>query len=90
MKAESQMAPIKADKDENKDVLKLSPVSESSGNGSAFMVFQHNNWEGPFTIAQLRSLGSLDSAAWVCRVGSQLVTQAYEVPDLHSLIHQKV
>ena len=71
---------------EKKDSLKLTPVVQSSENGSAFMVFRNNEWEGPFTLAQLRSMGRLDPATWVCRVGSQLVTQAYEAPDLHRLI----
>jgi hypothetical protein len=73
----------------DKDVLKLAPPPESS-NGTSYMVFQNNNWEGPFTLSQLRSKGPLDSATWVCRVGSELVSQAYEVSDLYSLIQKKV
>lgn len=75
-----------SEKGEKTESLKFSPVSESSNQGSAFMVFQNNDWEGPFTVAQLRSKGSLGHDTWVCRVGSQLVNQAYEVSDLHSLI----
>ena len=73
---------------DKKDVFKLAPPPEAS-NSSSYMVFQHNDWEGPFTIAQLRSQGSMDPATWVCRVGSQLVSQAYEVSDLHPLIQKK-
>jgi hypothetical protein len=68
------------------DPLKFSPLAGTSEHSSVFMVFRNNDWEGPLTIAQLRSSGPLSSDTWVCRVGSQLVTQAYEVPDLHSLI----
>ena len=82
--------PTKAiEEKDKKDVFKLSPPTESASNYSSYMVFQNNDWEGPFTLAQLRSKGSLDPATWVCRVGSQLVNQAYEVPDLHSLIQKK-
>jgi hypothetical protein len=75
-------------KDEKEDFFKLSPIYEMADQGSAFMVFQNNEWQGPFTVGQLRSKGHLDPNTWVCRVGSQLVSQAYEVPDLHSLIQQ--
>ena len=74
---------------EEEEFFKLTPVSQTH-QGSSFMVFQNDNWEGPFTSSQLRSMGFLKPETWVCRVGSQLVTQAYEVPDLHSLIHQQV
>ena len=78
----------KHEKEEKKDVFKMSPV-ELSGHGASYMVFQNNNWAGPFTLAQLRAAGSLDPDAWVCRVGSQLVSQAHEVSDLHSLIQHQ-
>lgn len=71
---------------EKEDSFKLSPLYDNTDHGSTFMVFQNDDWEGPYTLPQLRSLGSLSHGTWVCRVGSQLVTQAYEVPDLHSLI----
>ncbi len=90
MKPEDKDPLLLSEEWDKKDVLKLSPPPESAGNGSAYMVFQNNNWEGPFTLSQLRSKGPLDSATWVCRVGSELVSQAYEVPDLHSLIQKKV
>jgi hypothetical protein len=76
----------KAEKeDDNKDFFFLSPDSEAS-EGITFMVFQNHNWDGPYTIAQLRSKKNLDKNSWVCRVGSQLVVQAYEVSDLQPLI----
>jgi hypothetical protein len=50
------------------------------------MVFLNHNWDGPFTISQLRANKNLDKNTWVCKVGSQLVTQAYEVSDLQPLI----
>jgi tetratricopeptide (TPR) repeat protein len=71
--------------DESKDFFFLSPVSEAS-EGVTFMVFQNHNWDGPYTVAQLRSKKNLDKNSWVCRVGSQLVVQAYEVSDLQPLI----
>ncbi len=46
------------------------------------MVYTNNSWEGPFTPLQLSSKGFLKPGTWVCRAGSQHVTQAYEVPDL--------
>jgi len=70
---------------ENKDFFFLSPVSEPS-EGVSFMIFQNHVWEGPFTISQLRAKKNLDKNSWVCRVGSQLVVQAYEVSDLQPLI----
>ncbi len=74
---------------DKKDIFKLAPPTEAATNNISYMVFQNNDWEGPFTLAQLRSKGTMDPATWVCRVGSQLVSQAYEVPDLHSLIQKK-
>jgi hypothetical protein len=85
-KTSEQKPFLMSDEWEKKDSLKLAPATDSADKGSSFMVFRNNDWEGPFTLAQLRSMGRLDSATWVCRVGSQLVTQAYEAPDLHSLI----
>jgi len=70
---------------ENKDFFFLSPVSETP-EGVSFMVFLNHNWDGPFTISQLRANKNLDKNTWVCKVGSQLVTQAYEVSDLQPLI----
>ena len=69
--------------DEKDEFLKFSPVSDTP---HSYMIFKNNEWEGPYTPAQLRTMGSLDPAVWVCRVGSQLVSQAHEVSDLHSLI----
>jgi tetratricopeptide (TPR) repeat protein len=71
---------------EKTESLKFSLLSEFSSQGPAFMVFQNNDWQGPYSLSQLRSMGYLNPATWVCRVGSQLVTQAYEVPDLMSLL----
>jgi tetratricopeptide (TPR) repeat protein len=89
LKSGDQKPTKETEEKDKKDVFKLSPPTESASNFSSYMVFQNNDWEGPFTLAQLRSKGSLDPATWVCRVGSQLVSQAYEVPDLHSLIQKK-
>lgn len=61
------------------------PVAETSASGSAFLVFHEDQWEGPYTTSQLRTLGFLRHGTWVCRDGSQQVLQAYEVPDLQSL-----
>lgn len=82
----NQPPKITASKEDKNDFFKLSPISEFSEPSSSFMVFRNNNWEGPYNLPQLRSIGRLEHATWVCRVGSQLVTQAYEVPDLHSVI----
>ena len=82
----ADQAPKITPEEDTKEFLKLSPVTEHA-EGSAFMVFQNNDWEGPFTLSQLRPKGKMDPNTWVCRVGSQMVNQAYEVPDLHSLIH---
>ncbi len=73
--------------DGNKDFFFLSPVSEAP-EGISFMVFKDNNWEGPYTVPQLRSKKNLDKNSWVCRVGSQMVVQAYEVSDLQPLIEK--
>ena len=82
----NQAPKISVSKEEKNDFFKLSPVSEFADQGSSFMVFRNNDWEGPYNLSQLRSMGPLDPNTWVCRVGSQLVTQAYETPDLHPLI----
>jgi hypothetical protein len=64
----------------------LTPFSQSFVvQGAAFLAFHDNHWEGPFTPVQFRSLGTLKPATWVCRVGSQQVLQAYEVPELQPL-----
>ncbi len=71
---------------EGKDSFKLPlPSPEASAPGFAFLVFHDDQWEGPYTTAQLRSLGFLRHGTWVCRDGSQQVLQAYEVPDLQPL-----
>ncbi len=64
------------------DILKLSPIFEIFDTGAAFMVFQNDAWEGPFTLGQLKAMGQLKPGSWVCRLGTEQVTQAYEVPDL--------
>jgi tetratricopeptide (TPR) repeat protein len=67
---------------ENLDFLKLSPTFEKSSPDTFFMVYKDESWEGPYTPLQLSSKGFLKPETWVCRAGSQHVTQAYEVPDL--------
>ena len=74
---------LSLDKDDGDEFLKLSPVSDTP---HSYMIFKNNEWDGPYTPAQLRGQGKLDPEVWVCRVGSQLVSQAHEVSDLHSLI----
>jgi tetratricopeptide (TPR) repeat protein len=68
---------------EKMDFLKLPPPSDFSDQGFGFMAYLQDRWEGPFTPSQLHSKGFLRPVTWVCRVGSQQVLQAYEVPDLH-------
>ncbi len=70
---------------ENLDFLKLSPLSEPAPKDTSFMVYKNDRWEGPYTSSQLRAMRILKKDTWVCREGSQHVTQAYEVPDLSSL-----
>jgi len=83
--SDPQNPKILRDKADSADSLKLSPPSEA-GAGSTFLVHHNNHWEGPYTPAQLQSLGFLKPAAWVCRAGSQQVIQAYEVPDLQAFL----
>ncbi len=82
----NQPPKIKVIQEEKDDFFKMSPLPELSDSVSSFMVFRNNDWEGPYNLSQLRSMGPLDPTTWVCRVGSQLVTQAYETSDLHPLI----
>ncbi len=81
---------ITAEESENLDFLKLSPYLQPSKQASAFMVYQGDQWEGPYTSSLLKEKGILKHDTWVCREGSQHVTQAYEVPDLAQLIKEKV
>ncbi len=86
LSANSQGPSPQAAGGEGKDSFKLPlPSQDSSGPGFAFLVFHEDQWEGPYTTAQLRSLGFLRHGTWVCRDGSQQVLQAYEVPDLQPL-----
>ena len=82
---ESPQEQIKTDRLENKDSFSLSIPAEMSNQGSAFMVFHDDHWEGPYAVSQLKTMGFLRHATWVCREGSQQVMQAYEVPDLQPL-----
>ena len=71
---------------QGKETLHITPSTPSAGDpSSTFMAYHDDRWEGPFTSAQLRSMGFLKPATWVCRSGSQQVLQAYEVPDLQQL-----
>jgi hypothetical protein len=85
-KTDIQTPQTRPEKEEKKDFFKLTPISQFSDQSTTFMIFQNGDWEGPFTLSQLRSMGSLKPTTWVCRVGSELVSQAYEVPVLHHLI----
>ncbi len=69
------------------DSFQLSPLPDSQAHGPAFMVYheEHNHWEGPYSPDQLRNMGFLKPASWVCRAGSDQVIQAYESPDLQVL-----
>ena len=73
--------------EEIEESFRLSPFAESPAHGTTFMTYHDDQWEGPFTIPQLRSMGFLQPASWVCRAGSEQVIQAYEVPDLQPLFH---
>jgi len=73
--------------EEIEESFRLSPFSESPAHGTTFMTYHNGQWEGPFTIPQLRSMGFLQPASWVCRSGSEQVIQAYEVPDLQPIFH---
>ncbi len=55
---------------------------------ASFMTFHNNQWEGPYTLTQIRTMGFLERTSWVCRTGSQQVIQAYEVPDLQPLFQK--
>ncbi len=81
----SPKAQAKPEGGDRVDSFKLHLPTEAANNGSAFLVFHDDKWEGPFTISQLRTMGFLRHATWVCRDGSQQVLQAYEVPDLQPL-----
>ncbi len=75
----------KSDGGEGRESFKLAVPTEAVHNGSAFMVFHDDHWEGPYTVSQLKTMGFLRHATWVCRDGSQQVMQAYEVSDLQPL-----
>jgi tetratricopeptide (TPR) repeat protein len=80
---------ITAEESENLDFLKLSPYFQPAKQASAFMVYQGDQWEGPYTASLLKEKGILNHDTWVCREGGQHVTQAYEVPDLAQLLQEK-
>ncbi len=88
--SEPMLEPLKRDvgtlvlpeEGKKEDFFKLTPSSGLFDEGTAFMVYREDKWEGPFTPLQLRQKGFVKPATWVCRAGSQHVIQAYEVPDL--------
>lgn len=67
---------------EKKDSLKLSVEAPPA----AFMAYHNDSWVGPYTPAQLRSMGFLKRDTWVCRAGSEQVMQAYEAADLQAIL----
>jgi hypothetical protein len=75
---------------EEAETFKFAPPQEALQHASAFMVYHNNTWEGPFSYLQLKTMGFLEPSTWVCRVGSQQVIQAYEMPDLQSIFKQQV
>lgn len=81
-KKDTQTIELSPGDGENLDFLKFSPTIDKTSQDTFFMVYTNNSWEGPFTPLQLSSKGFLKPGTWVCRAGSQHVTQAYEVPDL--------
>jgi tetratricopeptide (TPR) repeat protein len=81
-KKDTQTIELSPGDGENLDFLKFSPTLDKTSQESFFMVYTNNSWEGPYTPLQLSSKGFLKPGTWVCRAGSQHVTQAYEVPDL--------
>lgn len=76
---------VKSEGGDGRESFKLAPPAEQTNHGSTFMVFHDDHWEGPYTVSQLKTMGFLRHATWVCRDGSQQVMQAYEVSDLQSL-----
>ena len=53
----------------------------------AFMAFHNDQWEGPFSIEKLKDMHFLQPDTWICRAGSQMVMQAYEAPELRTLLN---
>jgi hypothetical protein len=72
-------------KGEKAESLKFTPP-EASAQNATFMAYHGDQWEGPFTLAQFKEKGFLKPVTWVCRAGTQQVMQAYEVPDLQTLL----
>ena len=83
---DTRSTPAAKAKGERIDSFILSPLSDRPTQGSSFLVFHDNQWEGPFTPSELSAKGFLKSATWVCRKGNKQVVQAYEVPDLQPLL----
>jgi heat shock protein HtpX len=56
----------------------------------SYMAYQNNEWKGPFSPAQMLSMGFLSPSAWVCPVGTQTVQKASEISELMPLLAASV
>jgi tetratricopeptide (TPR) repeat protein len=93
----SQMAPEKvglkgspviklSGKEDGIDSDSLTLFGSFEAGDKMFMAFHNDQWEGPFAIEKLKEMHFLQPDTWVCRAGSQMVMQAYEAPELRSLL----
>jgi heat shock protein HtpX len=86
------------------DVAALQSIDEQEERGSMptaaspretapmpnFMIYQNGQWVGPYSPAQLMTLGLLTPSSWICLAGSQEVAKASENPFLLPLFQNQV
>ncbi|HTA76650.1 MAG TPA: M48 family metalloprotease [bacterium] len=76
---------------EKEDASRLeTDSSKQSSPTSKFMIYQINQWVGPYTPPQLLALGFVNPSSWVCPAGSDGVLKASEVPEFLLAFQLKV
>lgn len=71
---------------DQEDGKSQAPPPKTTAPVPSYMAYQNNEWKGPFTSAQMLSMGFLSPAAWVCPVGTQTVQKASEITELMPLL----
>jgi len=88
--AKSDVAALQSiDEQEEKGVTVTTVSSHETAPMPNFMIYQNSQWVGPYSPAQLMTLGLLTPSAWICPAGSQEVAKASENPFLLSLFQNQ-
>lgn len=87
-KSDLRTLQLRAEGEEKRETAK--EVSASKGAEPGFMAFKDNQWAGPYTPAQMLSMGFMTPSTWVCPAGSQEVSKASDVGVLLPLFEDQV